>query len=103
MSDELMDMSRMNTLGNVVAAAIAESLAEVANRVRDDIPDMAEAVALAAIINGGMTGVMQFMSDVADAGRLADADEKVGLMFKIAADVWTQMRGGPAGTEGGVQ
>ncbi|PZR42703.1 MAG: hypothetical protein DI537_62515, partial [Stutzerimonas stutzeri] len=55
------------------------------------------------VLNGMIAGVLHAVSDLADEGELSDPDEKVTLMFRIAADMWTQIRGGPAGTAGGVQ
>lgn len=102
MTEDEVNIHDMNLLANSLGAAFSEALHEITVAMGDQtsVPDN---VLIAAAINGAVLGTMQFMSDMTDAGRLPDADEKVGLMFQLAADIWTQIRGGPAANVGAVQ
>lgn len=97
------DVQIMNSLANAFGAAVAEALHASVAAAQELAPSVAEKVVIGAAINGGMMGVMQYMSDEADAGRLSDPDLKVSLLFTLAADIWTQIRGGPASNGSALQ
>lgn len=91
-----------NTVSSVIAHVMGESMREI--RVETgQMFGIDDDTMIACVINGTIAGVMEFISDMADQGRLSQPDEKVGLMFKLAASVWTQIRGGPADPESTMQ
>ena len=93
----------MSALANSFGEAICEALHTSVDSTKQYAEIVPENVVIAAAINGGVLGVMQFMADMRDAGRLSNPDEKLGLMLQMATDVWMQIRGGPAGAHGDLQ
>lgn len=97
------DIAILNGLGNAFGEGIAEALHTSVAATAEMRPDISDTVTIAAAINGGVLGVMQFMSDMVDQGRLIEPDHKLELMFRMAADVWAQIRGAKGGEVGTVQ
>lgn len=102
MTEEDAKLDTFNKVSSAIAHAVRQSMQEI-RRDTSQMFGIDDTTMIACVINGAVAGVMEFISDMADEGTLSDPDEKVTLMFKLAAGVWTQIRGGPAGPESTIQ
>ncbi|WP_159981885.1 MULTISPECIES: hypothetical protein [unclassified Novosphingobium] len=82
----------MERLAEIFGCSISEVLHGCATSASDAAPGFPDPVTLAAVVNGGLIGILTFMTDMSEAGRMADPNGHLTSLFRLAADTWDGVR-----------
>lgn len=83
----------MEQLADVFSAAVTELLQGSAATAKQMI-DAPDSVVLAAVVNGGLVGILTYMAKRSGEGRMDDPHGHLTRLFHLAGSCWDDIRAG---------